>query len=164
MNTNYQAQKGFKTFLVTLVISLGIFVAVYYVTSYPSYKIDIEESTGGKVSGRTDVAETKLAVSPISEEKSPFRQLNDTEISVPRRAVLAGSDENLISEYPSAPDETPLVEEPADTPESTVPDTGSFGMTVSLFSSLCVLGAGLYYIYLGPRKLALRSFEDRFLN
>jgi len=164
MNNNYQAQKGFKTFLVTLVISLGIFVAVYYVTSYPSYKIDIEESTGGRLVGRTDVTETELAVAPVSEEKSPFGQLNDTEIDVPRRVVLAGVDENITPDVPTVPDETLPTELPSDTSESTVPDTGSFAMTISLFSSLCMLGAGLYYIYLGPRKLALKSFEDHFLN
>jgi len=155
MNNNYQAQKGFKTFLVTLFISLGIFIAVYYVTSYPSYKIDIEESTGGELPGRADVNETELAVAPVSEKKSPFRQLNDTKMDVSKRAVLAGSDENVTPEVPTVP---------LDTPESTVPDTGSFAVTISLFFSLCMLGAGLYYIYLGPRKLALKSFEDRFLN
>lgn len=161
MNNNYQAQKGFKTFLVTLVISLGIFIAVYYVTSYPSYKIDIEESTGGELLGRVEVNKTELAVAPVSEEKSPFRQLTDTEMNVPKRAVLAGSDENITPDMSAETLPTGL---PSDTSESTVPDTGSFAMTISLFSSLCMLGAGLYYVYLGPRKLALKSFEDRFLN
>jgi len=164
MNNSYQAQKGFKTFLVTLVISLGIFIAVYYVTSYPSYKINIEESTGGELLGRTAVGETELAISPVSEEKSPFRQLNDTEMAVSKRVVLAGSDENIVPEVPAVPAETAPIGVPSDTPESTVPDTGSFAVTISLFFSLCMLGAGLYYVYLGPRKLALKSFEDHFLS
>lgn len=149
MNNSHQAKNGFKTFLVTLIISLGVFAAVYYLTSYPTYQVDIEESTGGSVGRVESERDEKLAMN--KEENSPFGDLKDTDINVPRRAVLAGAD-------------TAEEESFQETTESTVPDTGMFGMTLSLFISLLILSMGIYYVYLGPRSLALRDFEDRFLN
>lgn len=149
MNNSYQAKNGFKTFLVTLVISLGVFGLVYYLTSYPTYEVDIESSTGGESVGVVESAKSDLVSDdPVKVEKSPFGELNTQTPDVPRRTVLAGADTT------------------EETTESTtpVPDTGMMGMTVSLFASLLVLAGGLYYIYLGPRSLALKSFEDRFLS
>lgn len=147
MNNSYQAKNGFKTFIVTLTISLGVFGAVYYLTSYPTYKVDIEESTGGTVgeveSARSDLSERALV------EDSPFKELKKQTPDVPRRVVLAGADQ---------------VPETTQTTESTVPETGVFGITFSLFVSLLILAGGLYYVYLGPRSLALQRFENRFLS
>jgi len=149
MNNTYQAKNGFKTFLLTLVISLGVFGAVYYITSYPSYSIDIDSHTGSSFN------EEVLSDS----SSSPFAQLNK-QIDSPRRVVLSGStEEGDLTEEPTAP--SPTVPE---TTQSTVPDTGITSMTVSLLVSLIILSAGVYYVYLGPRKLALQNFEDRILE
>lgn len=144
MNNTYQAKNGFKTFLLTLVISLSVFGVVYYVTSYPSYRIDIDSHTGGS-------PEEVEVLSDSSSATSPFAQLTKEEVSTPKRVVLAGS---TVSSGTS----------PQETTQSTVPDTGVISMTISLFISLVILFAGVYYIYLGPHKLALKSFENKILE
>ncbi|MBP8961131.1 hypothetical protein KBG31_02820 [Patescibacteria group bacterium] len=153
MNNSYQAKNGFKTFLLTLVISLGVFGVVYYITSYPTYKVDIESHTG--VSQKDVLSDS---------DQSPFAQLN-TEMNAPRRVVLSGATEGGSGGDTGAPAKTPA---PAsvvnETTQSTVPDTGVASLTLSLLVSLVVLCAGLYYVYLGPRKLALQKFEDRILE
>ncbi len=159
MNNSHQAKNGFKTFLVTLIISLGVFAAVYYLTSYPSYEMDIEETTGGKTTEK-EVSSDKgkqLGMANQKEvgEASPFAELNSKEYDVRPREVLAGADEISDEGLPegfTAPETT----------QSTVPDTGTLGMTISLFVSLAILSGGFYYVYLNPRKLALQSFEDQF--
>ncbi len=156
MNNRHQAQNGFKTFVLTLLISLGVFGVVYYITSYPTHTIDIDEHTR---------SEETLGY----EDSSPFAELNREDSSVPRRDVLAEMEgpeneealgEDLHQEEQTAEEETVTA-----TGEATpVPDTGVAGLTISLFASLLVLAAGLTYIYLGPRSLALKSFEDDILS
>ncbi len=158
MNNAYQAKNGFKTFLLTLVISLGVFGVVYYITSYPSYKVDIDSHTG---SSQEDVLSDSA--------ESPFAQLN-TEMNTPRRVVLSGATEEELEEDSDVVEPTSVTEAPApvattqETTQSTVPDTGVASLTFSLLISLIVLCSGLYYVYLGPRKLALQKFEDRILE
>jgi hypothetical protein len=162
MNNKHQAQNGFKTFLLTLVISLGVFGVVYYVTSYPVSMVDIEE--------HTDIDSEGEALGEATS--SPFADLSTSTGDAPRRTVLSGSD---ALEEDSTSDETLVSEEDQDTTTTTtsaeetaettpVPDTGIMGLTISLFLSLGVLVAGFYYVYLGPRSLALRSFEDDLLD
>ncbi|MBD3365940.1 hypothetical protein GF360_01200 [candidate division WWE3 bacterium] len=174
MNNSYQAKNGFKTFLVTLIISLGVFAAVYYLTSYPTYQLDIEESTGdsmGRVESLEEDVEASDEKGAVAGDKdareedsaeSPFADLNKTEVSVPRRSVLAGADG--ATEEETATGTTTTTTTTPETTESTVPDTGILSITLSLVASLVILGGGIYYVYLGPRNLALESFEDKFLN
>jgi len=161
MNNAYQAKNGFKTFLLTLVISLGVFGVVYYITSYPSYSVDIDAHTAG--SEGKDLSDGS---------ESAFASLN-TEMNTPRRVVLAGATAEgdattgVVSTGGSTPASSATTVPTATTQEttqSTVPDTGVTSLTVSLLVSLVVLSLGIYYVYLGPRKLALRSFEDRLLE
>ncbi len=149
MNNAYQAKNGFKTFLLTLVISLGVFGVVYYITSYPSYSVDIEAHTG---SSENEVLS--------DSEESAFASLN-TEMNTPRRVVLAGA--TVEGEETEGTTAVPVATT-QETTQSTVPDTGVTSLTLSLLVSLVVLCSGIYYVYLGPRKLALQSFEDRILE
>ncbi len=171
MNNAHQAKNGFKTFVVTLVISLGVFAAVYYLTSYPSYEMDIDESTGGTRNEVDSPLSSVEGENVLGETDSPFANLNEQEISTPRRTVLSGED--VISEEEEEmaameEDEIESYEEDlalaTETTETTVPDTGTLGMTFSLFTSMAILAGGLYYVYLGPRNLALKSFEEQILN
>ncbi len=161
MNNSYQAKNGFKTFLLTLVVSLGVFGVVYYITSYPVYELDIDSATEGTTENKaTDKNMGVLG----DKDTSPFGSLNEESPSVSQRVVLAGADELDALDSPAdteTPETAPTV---PSTTQSTVPDTGIAGMTISLFISLLILSAGIYYICLGPRKLALKTFEDNLLE
>jgi hypothetical protein len=66
-------------------------------------------------------------------------------VDVPVRTVLAGA-------------------EVTETTESTVPETGVFGVTVGLVTSLVVFAIGLFVISKDPRKMALLNFEREILE
>ena len=72
--------------------------------------------------------------------ESVFEDLKDQEVNVPKREVLAGTDEVT---------------------ESTVPETGSTEITISLLLSVIIAALGGYLLFIGPRKKALDNFERR---
>ena len=131
MNSTQQAQKGFKTFLLTLSISLIIFSVIYYV---------LTSSTFNK-SGLSADIEDEQAV--LVEEETVFGELASQKMDVPQRAVLAGADET---------DETTQG-------TTAVPDSGTFEVTVGLILSGITFLIGLYVIMRDPRKMALVGFE-----
>ena len=131
-----QAQKGFRTFVLTLVISLVIFSVLYYLLS-TSTKADINNDS--KTTGMSADTKTVLAVATAP---SLFEDLYKQKIDLPKKSVLAGATE-------------------ATQTSSSVPATGSTEMTVGLMLSSGLLLFGFYVLYLGPRRLALKSFENR---
>ena len=138
MNSFDHAQKGFKTFIVTLTISLVVFSVLYYFLSNKS-DADINSNNSGKQTS---------SVSTYVASTSPFEDLANKKIDVPKRAVLAGTD--VAGE--TAPAQT----------SASVPNTGSTEVTIAFILSGIFLLIGFYVLYLNPRKLALRSFERRF--
>ncbi len=184
MNSNNQAQKGFKTFILTLVISLIVFSAIYYIVNSDtgSSEAPIKEtsviesktesaksSTLGDASLRANPAPEKVVKEEVAGAKteevsidddstSVFEELATTNMNVEAQAVLAATDEEDENEEmaPVAPAVT--------TPESTVPDTGIFGPTFGIFFSAIALGLFAYFAFLGPRKMALESFEKEVLE
>ncbi|MDC0449226.1 hypothetical protein OAL67_01320 [bacterium] len=145
MNNSQQAQKGFRTFVLTLSVSLIVFSVVYFLVNQPT----ITSDSSDEVLGTTTV-----------EEESVFGALSVQRKDVSSGSVLAGAaiaEEDLLGSTPVVP-ETPVVEEST---ESTVPDTGTVGITAGLISSCVVFGAGLFVIYKDPRRLALLGFERK---
>lgn len=138
MNSLDQAQKGFKTFIITLIVSLVSFSFLYYLISgFSARDVDINDSA--------EAASPKVISANV--DKNPFEKLSREKVDVPAKVVLAGAD---VAD--------------TDTPESTqatVPDTGATEITYALFISLVILSVGGYLIALGPRNLALSGFERK---
>ncbi len=164
MNNSKQALNGFKTFLLTLAVSLVVFGAVYYITSYPSYNLDIESAS------KVLSAEDESSNHDSATEESAFAGLNKTKVSTPKKVVLSGT---TVSTTPVAGTTTqpagtttqthsyPTVTE---TSQSSVPSTGISSVTVFFTLSSVLLLCGIFYLYLGPRRIALQSFEEKILK
>jgi len=140
------ASKGFKTFILTLAISLLVFSGIYYVvTNYASEKSFMAVSDT-EVSYNTVSMEEDEEVRGVYDSRSSFGELAAMkDLDAAPQQVLAGAD---------------VVEE---TTQSTtaVPETGVFGVTLGLFVSFLLFGVGLFVVYLNPRNLAISSFEKR---
>ena len=141
-NTNQSIGKGtsaassFRTFILTLSISLIVFSAIYYVMSDSGMD--------------TDVFENSLSDSSIMEEsvkgtssESVFGEIAAKEPEEQSRFVLAGADE--------------VVETTEST--TTVPETGILSVTTGLFVAVILFVAALIVVASNPRKLALNTFE-----
>ncbi len=164
MNNSTTALKGLYTFAITLLVSLGVFGAVYYVTSYPAYHMDIESST--KPAGDPSNSDDVSADSKVSDA-SPFGRLTADAEDVPRRVVLAGATVADDSQVPDSSAPTPTVTPSATTPETSpaaVPNTGALSVTVSFVASVLALALGAIYWVRDPHALALRTFEDELLR
>ena len=145
---NEQAKNGFKTFVVTLFVSLVIFGALYYLITGNSKTVNIDsysavtktETVAYNPEGPSQEGEVwydAKNVKGVGSERSYFGNLTDTPVDNAAPTVLAGADEAT---------------------ESSVPDTGSNTLAGTIF----VLGSfsvALYAILVFPRKFALSGFE-----
>ena len=138
MYTEQQAKGGFKTFVVTLSVSLLLFGALYYLITGFSQEIDIESpDTTTVVYNASDVENE--SVMGASTQNSVFSEIAQAPVNAQPATVLAAGDV-------------------AETTESTVPSTGSntlLGVTMAIAS----FSAAAYVLLIGPRKLALSGFE-----
>ena len=121
MNSKKQAQKGFKTFILTLAISLAVFSGIYYIINVeddsPVMKTTSEDESTNVLDAR--VAETANNNEETLGEKSerPEEESVFADLAV-AKSVGVGEEDT---------DETGAVLAGADvgeTTESTVPDTG----------------------------------------
>ncbi|KKS21063.1 MAG: hypothetical protein UU80_C0035G0003 [candidate division WWE3 bacterium GW2011_GWA1_41_8] len=139
MNNSTQAKNGFKSFILTLSISLAVFGLIYYLATYSTQSnVDIEDMTPAQAETSTELSANTNMGQVVRE--SVFEDLKDQEVNVPKREVLAGTDEVT---------------------ESTVPETGSTEITISLLLSVIIAALGGYLLFIGPRKKALDNFERR---
>jgi len=138
MNNSAQAKNGFKTFIATLVLSLGTFAVLYYVTTDSQRTAEpVNVKTPQKVLGKSTTTDERKAQSNV------FKDLSKKRIDTPAKVVLAGADEQTQS-----------------TESAPVPETGTIQITAGFIASLVILTIGLYVIKADPRKKALRSFEN----
>ncbi len=154
MNTSEQAKKGFKTFLITLSVSLVLFSFVYYVVTDSRDEFNIEDTdsvsattetiASPEVAGTTDMKQedTKVAVGSSNPE-SLFGEINKMKDSPKQRTVLAGATQ---------------------TSQSSVPETGVDSITYALIGSSLLLGIGVFIYMYGPRRIAIRSFEKEVIR
>jgi len=172
MNSFGHAQKGFKTFLITLTISLAVFTALYYLLS------GFGEKDGAGAISQADVQDYMAA----NSKTSPFEDLSKEKMDVSKRTVLSDTDTNTDTTpqptpptrlKPTPPAEAPSVLAGSDTttttasaatPQTTtsattVPATGTEEITMALIASAAALLFGFYILYIGPRRMALKSFE-----
>jgi hypothetical protein len=142
MNQAEQAQKGFKTFILTLSISLIVFSAVYYfITNSSSISVtpDIESDT--QVTSDKPLDKT-------ADSSNVFGTLANQKITnVQPQAVLAATDTAM---------------EP--TQATGTPNGGVESITIGLIVSVAIFMFGMYVIANDPRRLAIKSFEDKFKN
>lgn len=147
-NNSYSVQtsagKSFRTFLLTLSVSLILFSAVYYfLTTNASKSESLETSLSEKVMKKvSDSSEVKNRgeVSGLATEKTVFGEIASKETGGQARQILAGSTETQQTTTPA-------------------PVTGTTSVTIGLFSALIFFIAGLFVVSKNPRKLALNSFE-----
>ncbi|MBU1132768.1 MAG: hypothetical protein ABIA11_00280 [Patescibacteria group bacterium] len=133
---NSSAASSFRTFILTLSISLIVFSAIYYVMSSSGMDTDVFENS------LSDNSVTEESVKGTSSE-SVFGEIATREPETQARFVLAGTDE---------------VEETTQS-TTTVPETGILSVTTGLFGALIFFIAGIIVVALNPRKLALDTFE-----
>ena len=133
---NSSAASSFRTFILTLSISLIVFSAIYYVMSSSGMDTDVFENS------LSDSSVTEESVKGTSSE-SVFGEIATREPETQARFVLAGTDE---------------VEETTQS-TTTVPETGILSVTTGLFGALIFFIAGIIVVALNPRKLALDTFE-----
>jgi hypothetical protein len=155
MSQAEQAQKGFKTFILTLSISLIVFSAVYYVITNGSLKnsapnIDSSENTSTKA----DTVFGQLANQKMDDVQS--------------KSVLAAEDEILPEEDSvdvlladgTTPTDTTTMTTSEPTVATGTPQGGVTSITLGLLTSLGIFMYAMYVISRDPRRLALRRFEN----
>jgi len=149
MNNSESAKKGFRTFILTLSVSLIVFSAVYYFLT--SYNIDSSNSgTGGKEVAveKALVNEGSPNVQGAKTEKTVFGDIVNKKPVSRTQEVLAGAT--------SAPQTTQST--------TAVPATGYTEMTIGLILSLVLFIGAMIYNSLNPRKIALSKFEKDILG
>jgi len=169
MNSD-SAKSGFKTFILTLSISLIVFSVVYYLVtntgagdssapyqasiapvttgSLPSDALALE--TGTEVAG---VSDTSSDSSTFSTDSSVFGEIVDKPVgavTVNAGVVLAGATSSPTTQTTGS--------------GAAVPETGVVGITAGLLVSLVFFLTGMYYIASNPRKSALGGFEKKILK
>ena len=178
MNSNEQAKKGFKTFLLTFGISalvLGVFY--YLVSDAATPKISIEDASAGL--GTTKSNNRKIA----NSAKEDLLGISDSEVDVatsvsgtpPELVASAVTDSqdprvgsvfgDLSSQEVNVAQRTVL--SGADIAQQStvpVPDTGDVSMTFAIVASLAMLSFFVYILALSPRKYALSKFENEVLE
>ena len=156
MNNGESAKKGFRTFILTLSVSLIVFSAVFYVlTTYSSDKNPVR-STGTEVAVEQNVvgneaANVQGAKDEREGEKTVFGDIVSKKPTTKPQEVLAGATSAPSAQ--SAPQST-----------SSVPETGYTEMTIGLLLSLALFVGAMIYNSKNPRKMALSSFEKDVLK
>jgi hypothetical protein len=149
-NNSYSVQtnagKSFRTFLLTLSISLILFSAVYYfLTTNASKPESLETSFNeskavvNKVVDNSDVKESGEVAGAVVE-KTVFGEIATKDTGGQVRQVLAAATD--------APQTT-----------TTAPNTGTTSVTIGLFSAFIFFIASLFVVSNNPRRLALNTFE-----
>lgn len=149
-NNSYSVQtnagKSFRTFLLTLSVSLILFSAVYYFLTTNASKPESSETSFNKNENVTNKvadnseAKDKGEVAGAVTEKTVFSEIATKGTGGQERQVLAAATD--------APQTT-----------TTAPNTGTTSVTIGLFSALVFFVASLLVVSKNPRKLALNTFE-----
>ena len=147
MSSKEQAKKGFKTFILTLIISLVIFSGIYYLINAEGEDNYHDGSSTAEESIEVLGSETKKE-DTLDEGESVFADLAGTAgvKEEPTVDVLAGTDSVDTTStidtaaVPATVTTTPTADTTATVAESTVPDTGVSGPTMGVVLTLIILG------------------------
>lgn len=142
---DYTAKNGFKTFVLTLGISLLFFGLVYFLLNANTGVTETIDdakliTSNEEVLGTTsEVAQEQVKEDvPVEEKPTVFGEIAKNKPIVAAPAVLAGATQAT---------------------QSTVPVTGSTSVTVGFMAAVSLLAFSAYIMVKGPRKAALHSFE-----
>jgi hypothetical protein len=141
------AGKSFKTFVLTLSISLIVFSGIYYAMTINSS----QESFDNPLSDKS--IDTEEVKGVTTEEKTVFSEIASKDPGVRPKEVLAGS--TVV---------TTATETTQTTQSATTPQTGTFSVTVGLILSLAMFLGTIIFVSNNPRRLALSSFEKNALK
>lgn len=157
MNNSVQAQKGFKTFLLTLSISLIVFSVIYYIITSttsntamdlsPNIESDSTAMVSQDDSGEVAGVSSDRSSGVDSSAPTAFGALAAQKIDVPQRQVLGGAVTAQTTQSTTA-----------------VPDGGSFEITMGLLFSTLAFVLGMTLVAKDPRKMALNGFEQDFIR
>jgi len=160
---NTARESNVKSIAVMVFVSVVLFGVFYYLitdaTSTPSSSLRAQSEKvtqeavaqnylGDRV--RATENEARAEVIPTSEVKgdatevSVFKALSTQQAVVQPKMVLGGADEN--------------------TPESTVPDTGSDTIFAAFVVSSLIMFTGIYMLLTQPKNMALAKFEKRIIR
>ncbi len=143
MNNSESAKRGFRTFILTLSISLIIFSAVYYaLTTYNPKSKPAEEQTVASA------GDSSPNVQGAKDKRTVFGEIANNKPQEQAQEVLAGAT--------SAPQTTQST--------TSVPVTGFTEMTIGLLLSLGLFVGAMVYNLINPRKFALSNFEKKLLG
>jgi hypothetical protein len=156
MNYETQAQNGFKTFIITLGVSLIAFSAVYYLVSDVSGNVDIESKSEKAVVVQTPKQE--VAGTTVQSQTNSGTQLA---AQTPTQPSIF----NEIAQKPinAKPVVTSVLGAATETTQSTVPNTGSETFVGTMLAG-AFFSIALYLLVVGPRKLAIEGFESEMLK
>ncbi|PIS22684.1 hypothetical protein COT50_00590 [candidate division WWE3 bacterium CG08_land_8_20_14_0_20_41_10] len=147
---NSAKESNVKSIAVIAFVSVLLFGIFYYLIT------DVSGSTNLKAEKKVDaqvVAQNFLVdrekpaqqdVKGDSVEKSVFKELSTQKVDTQPKMVLAGSDTN--------------------TPESTVPATGSDTIFSMFVVSSLIMFTGIYLLLTQPKNTALAKFEKRLIR
>ncbi len=155
---NDQAKKGLKTFIILLAVFALVAGAIYSSTNV----VSLDDSTT-KTGVTNDSAFKELAEAQTPRAQVPsVLQAADTTLTDTGEDDGTGDDLAVDNEPNYALLDEPVIDDTslaAAAETTTVPDTGTFGITVSLVLSLFTLLGGILFLSKNPRKLALSRFE-----
>jgi hypothetical protein len=133
------AKAGFKTFVITLGVSLALFGVLYYFISASTTKESNIENTEVSENNSNALAVATTETVPTDTTKKDERAAVFDELTKNApSAVLAASSQSTTS----------------------VPVTGSTEITIALLSALGLLGYGALVYIKNPRRAAIENFEN----
>lgn len=159
MNKELQAKNGFKTFIVTLSVSLVIFSAIYYLITDSTGNVDIESSdpVAFEVKGASTESVFKdISTKPTHADPAVLQAADTTEDTTGD----AMEEDAMVDDTTTGTDATDNTAMEEEVEEATVPDTGSETL-VGTMMALGFFAAAVYMILAGPRKLAIAEFENK---
>ena len=182
MNANEQAQKGFKTFILTLSISLIVFSVIYYLISNNSNfeqnsdlvgdssntqpvvnaeaaEVVQPEAPAEIVEAPTQVDET-VAVAAVEEEVTEAL-VAEAESEVAGIATEASVFEQLAAQTGTTRQTGAVLAGASESSQSTVPVTGVTSVTIGLVSSLVIFFGVMLFMSKDPRRFAMSGFEKK---
>jgi hypothetical protein len=160
MNNSEVAKNGFKTFLLTLTLSLVLFSVVYYLATDTAPDVDIE--AGSAAEFVESLPEPTVPASETVTEDVPHNpeELVAAQVQVSADApVSAFSD---ISRRPLDVDSQKVLGagDIGETTQSTVPATATLSVTYAFIITVSTVLVG-FYLMISSKKKALVSFENR---
>lgn len=189
-NTTNEIKKGFKTFVLTLSISLIVFSVAYFMLSNDSYaeldSLSYNNNSNAILSTQSANNESQEDINEIiqidsnpesidntqtilneeveTQEATVFGKIASADIEVNSRAVLAETDTNIDPTTETMNTTTSNTQYQTQVTTPPVPDAGVTEMTWGLVLSMIAFLLGFIVISKDPRNIALKSFEKDMMR